>query len=66
MLFGWSLVIPIIGLVLGISSLRRERFARGRAGWGIALNVVAMAGWVLGLLVIVMLGGFAALAGLAA
>ncbi len=54
LLAGWILVAPAIGLYLGLSSRSRETHARGRAGWGIALNLLALFGWiVLGLLIIV-------------
>ncbi|MFE5777371.1 hypothetical protein [Brachybacterium sp. NPDC056505] len=46
LLAGWILIGPIIGLWLGISSRGREPLARGRAGWGIALNLVALLGWI--------------------
>lgn len=54
LLAGWILIAPAIGLYLGISSRGREPYARGRAGWGIVLNLLAIFGWiVLGMLVIV-------------
>jgi uncharacterized membrane protein len=46
LLAGWILVAPIVGLWLGASSRRREPAARGRAGWGIALNLIALLGWI--------------------
>ncbi|KQS10205.1 hypothetical protein ASG04_05255 [Curtobacterium sp. Leaf183] len=47
LLAGWTFVAPVVGLVLGIMSRSREPLARGRAGWGILLNLVALAIWVL-------------------
>ncbi|WIB60120.1 hypothetical protein DEJ13_17035 [Curtobacterium sp. MCLR17_007] len=47
LLAGWTFVAPVVGLVLGIMSRGREPLARGRAGWGILLNLVALAIWVL-------------------
>ncbi|UEJ83714.1 hypothetical protein Bra3105_05205 [Brachybacterium halotolerans subsp. kimchii] len=43
---GWIFIGPIIGLWLGVSSRGREPLARGRAGWGIALNLIALLGWI--------------------
>lgn len=43
---GWIFIGPIIGLWLGVSSRGREPRARGRAGWGIALNLIALLGWI--------------------
>ena len=47
LLAGWVLIAPVIGLILGITSLGNEPTARGRAGWGIVLNVLAMVGWII-------------------
>ncbi|MGO2994380.1 hypothetical protein ACTXON_15665 [Brachybacterium alimentarium] len=47
LLAGWTLIAPLVGLILGISSRGSEPFARGRAGWGIFLNILAMIGWVI-------------------
>ncbi len=47
LLAGWTFFAPIVGLCLGIASRSREPMARGRAGWGILLNLVALAIWVL-------------------
>lgn len=46
LLAGWTLIAPVLGLVLGFMSRGDEPFARGRAGWGILLNLLAMLGWV--------------------
>ena len=59
LLAGWTFFAPVVGLCLGIASRGREPAARGRAGWGILLNLVALAVWVLvGALLVV--GGAAA------
>lgn len=55
LLAGWTFFVPVIGLVLGFSSRANEPAARGRAGWGVALNLIAMAGWIL----LILLGVFA-------
>ncbi|MGY5766055.1 hypothetical protein ACXET9_12735 [Brachybacterium sp. DNPG3] len=47
LLAGWVLIAPTAGLILGLSSLGSEPDARGRAGWGIALNLLAMVGWII-------------------
>ncbi|WP_431220760.1 hypothetical protein [Leifsonia xyli] len=49
-LFGWTLIAPIAGLVLGIMALKREPLGRTFAIWGIVLNAVMLAGVVIGLL----------------
>lgn len=59
LLAGWTFVAPIVGLVLGIASRSREPAARGRAGWGILLNLIALAVWILLLVLLVVGGAFA-------
>jgi hypothetical protein len=61
--FGWTFIAPIAGLVIGILALRREPLGRAYAIWGIVLNAVMLAGAaVIALLTIVGIGlGFAAL-----
>ncbi len=44
---GFTFVVPVAGLVLGILALRREPAARTMAIWGIVLNGVMLAGIVL-------------------
>ena len=44
---GWTFIAPIVGLVLGVMSRRREPDATGLATAGIVLNLVAIAGWAL-------------------
>ncbi|WP_353828866.1 hypothetical protein [Agromyces sp. SYSU T0242] len=44
---GFTFVVPIAGLVLGILALRREPAARTMAIWGVALNGVLLGGAVL-------------------
>ncbi|QEO13367.1 DUF4190 domain-containing protein [Agromyces intestinalis] len=41
---GFTFVVPIVGLVLGILGLRREPQSRTMAIWGIVLNGVMLAG----------------------
>jgi len=47
LLAGWTFLAPVVGLCLGIASRSRDTLARGRAGWGILLNLVALAVWIL-------------------
>lgn len=47
LLAGWTVIAPLIGIVLSIASLGSEPTARGRAGWGLVLNALAMFGWIL-------------------
>lgn len=59
LLAGWTFVAPVVGLCLGIASRGREPSARGRAGWGIFLNLIALAVWVLLIVLLVVGGAFA-------
>lgn len=56
LLAGWVLIAPVIGLILGIMSLGNEPHARGRAGWGILLSVLAMIGWIIALVLLAVTG----------
>lgn len=64
LLVGWTFFAPVIGLVLGVSSRSREPYARGRAAWGIALNLIAMGVWIVLAIVAIAFGGFVAVRGL--
>ncbi|MDN4614788.1 hypothetical protein P5G50_10005 [Leifsonia sp. F6_8S_P_1B] len=48
--FGWTFVAPIAGLVIGVLALRREPLGRTFAIWGIVLNAIMLAGVIVGLL----------------
>lgn len=48
--FGWTLVAPVAGLVVGILALKREPLGRTFAIWGIVLNAVMLAGFAVGIL----------------
>jgi hypothetical protein len=56
---GWTFIAPIVGLVLGIMSRRREPDATGFATAGIVLNLVALVGWALAALGIAAAGALA-------
>ncbi|MEN0103348.1 MAG: hypothetical protein AAGC90_10515 [Curtobacterium sp.] len=60
LLAGWTFFAPVVGLFLGIASRSREPLARGRAGWGILLNVVALAIWIVLVVVFIAAGALAA------
>jgi len=60
---GWTFFAPVVGLCLGIASRSREPLARGRAGWGILLNLVALAVWIVVVALLVGGGVFAVWAG---
>lgn len=53
---GWTFVMPIAGLVLGILALRREPARRTMAIWGVVLNGVLIAGAALVAIVAVAFG----------
>ncbi|WP_020075166.1 hypothetical protein [Cryocola sp. 340MFSha3.1] len=42
--FGWTLIAPVAGLVVGIMALKREPLGKTFAVWGIVLNAVMLAG----------------------
>lgn len=61
--FGWTLIAPIAGLVVGIMALKREPLGTALAVWGIVLNAVMLVGFAfVALLTLVGIGiGFAAI-----
>ena len=56
LLAGWTLVAPILGVIRGVSSRGSEPLPRGRAGWGIFLNLIAMLGWVIAVVAVLAAG----------
>lgn len=56
-LSGWLLIGPIVGLVLGVKSRRREPMAQTQAKWGIILNGVCLAVWLV-IMILVIVGLF--------
>lgn len=63
---GFTLVVPGVGLVLGILGLRREPAGRGMAIGGIVLNLLALLVWVAIALVVVFVVNTAVVFGSAA
>lgn len=56
--FGWTFIAPIAGLVIGILALSREPRGKAFAVWGIVLNAVMLAGVLFGLLLTILGIGF--------
>lgn len=54
---GFTFVVPIVGLVLGIVGLRREPAGRGMAIAGLILNGLMLVGWILVVLFFVAIAG---------
>jgi hypothetical protein len=50
---GWTLVLPLAGLILGWLGLRNKPAAKGMAITGLILNGFALLGWVLLVLLVV-------------
>lgn len=44
-LFGWTFLVPVLGLVFGIIGLRKEPAGKGFAWTGIALSGLMLLGW---------------------
>lgn len=54
LLSGYTFLVPIIGIIVGVMARRREPSGRVLATWGIWLSVIAM---VLGVIIVVLFGG---------
>ena len=61
-LFGYTFVLPIVGLILGVMGLKREPAGRGMAIAGIAINAIILAFVVLSLILFAILIGLGLLA----
>lgn len=60
---GWTLIAPIVGLILGIIALRRYTAERTLALWGVWLNGVILAFAALGIVALIALTSFGLFAG---
>ncbi|MBP1325926.1 hypothetical protein JOF28_001158 [Leucobacter exalbidus] len=60
---GWTFVVPVLGLVLGLVSLRRKTTERTLALWGVWLNI-AMLAFSVGIIIILALTLSAAAVGI--
>lgn len=56
--FGWTFLVPLVGLVLGIAGLKKEPAGKGMAVTGVILNGLMIAGWVLLVMMLLGLGIF--------
>lgn len=52
--FGWTFLVPLLGLILGLIGLKKEPAGKGMAVTGVILNGLMITGWVL--LVMLLLG----------
>lgn len=55
--FGWTFLVPIVGLILGFMGLNREPRGKGLAITGLILNGLCVLGWVIALIIMITLGG---------
>ena len=52
--FGWTFLVPLLGLILGLIGLKKEPAGKGMSVTGVILNGLMITGWVL--LVMLLLG----------
>ncbi|MCO1338310.1 hypothetical protein BJH93_05285 [Kocuria polaris] len=50
---GFTFVVPLVGVIMGIIGLMKEPASKSVATWGIILNAVMMLGWLLLILFLV-------------
>ena len=53
---GWTFVVPLVSVVLGIQALRREPQSKTLAVWGLVLSGIMMSLWILFALIALALG----------
>ncbi|MFK4298588.1 hypothetical protein ABH924_003759 [Arthrobacter sp. GAS37] len=53
--FGWTFLVPLLGLILGLVGIKKEPAGKGMAITGIILNGLMIAGWVF--LIVLLFGG---------
>ncbi|MBU8868217.1 hypothetical protein [Paenarthrobacter aromaticivorans] len=53
LVLGWTVLFPLVGLVLGFLGITSARTAKGMPIAGLILNAVALLGWVLLVLIVV-------------
>ena len=51
--FGFVLVLPLIGFIIGLTALRSEPTGRGMAITGLILNGLMLLGWIVAVVIIV-------------
>lgn len=54
---GFTGVVPIVGLILGVIGLKREPAGRSLAIAGLIINGLALIGWILLIIIVIVLGG---------
>ncbi len=54
---GFTGVVPILGLILGVIGLKREPAGKSMAIAGLIINALALIGWILLIIVVVVIGG---------
>lgn len=60
LLCGFTLIAPVIGLILGVVGRKNEPAGKTLATWGIVLNILALVGWIILTIVLVGTGVIAA------
>ncbi|MGO2633817.1 MAG: DUF4190 domain-containing protein [Galactobacter sp.] len=56
--FGFTFILPIIGVVLGAIGMSREPAGRGMAIAGLIINLICLAGWIIIFIILALLGVF--------
>ncbi|WP_232299667.1 hypothetical protein [Leucobacter komagatae] len=62
---GWTLIAPVVGLVLGSIALKRNTPERTLALWGVWLNAAILALAALGIILMILLASFGVFTGVA-
>ena len=57
LLFGWTFLVPIAGVITGFMGMSREPAGKGFAITGLVLNGICLVGWIFGVITFIFFGG---------
>ena len=58
LVFGQTIVLPVVAIVLGFMARNREPASRSYAFWGILLSFIALFGWIIVIVIVLLASAF--------
>jgi len=56
LVFGQTIILPVVAIVLGFMARNREPASRSFALWGIVLSFIALFGWIIVIVIVIIAG----------